>query len=223
MINKLSFLISCFLLSTAILILYCFVSRPEVIVIAKGFDKFPVSFNEYSGKDIKMGDNVVKELDTDVYVFRSYISHDNMIMLYIGYYGTRKGGRTGHNPNACYPSTGHAILDEEKVTLQVNSLEGKNRAVIVTRLIITKNGEKQIVYHWYQSLGNKILASGMQQNFYRFKTRLLYNRNDGAFIRVSAIVKDTIDLTDDDLKNFISSMMPLIEQCWPVEKEDNAH
>jgi len=221
MINKFSFLTSCLLLLTSISVVYLFISSPDVIVVDKGFDRFPVSFDEYSGEDIKMDDRVVKELDTDVYIFRNYIGK-NIVTLYIGYYGTGKGGRTGHNPNACYPSSGYAILDEKKVALPVNFFDGKVAEVVVTRLLIAKNDEKQIVYHWYQSSADKVLASGIEQNIHRFKTRLLYNRNDGAFVRVSATVKENIPDTEGSLLVFIKKIIPLIEQYWPVEKEKNA-
>lgn len=218
MLHKFSFFISCLVLLGAIFIVNFLLLRPEVIVVDKGFDRLPVIIEGVFGEDIKMTDKVVRELDTDASVFRNYFGKNN-IVLYIGYYGTKKGGRTGHNPNACYPSSGFAILDEKKVALPVKFLDENKTTVELTRLLITKDNEKQIVYHWYQSSRNQILSNGIEQNIHRFKMLLLHNRNDGAFVRVSATVKESIPATENNLIPFIGKVIPLIEQHWPIEKD----
>ena len=102
-----------------LLVAYGFViklnSSMDVEVVEKRIDKFPYRIGDYVGADIKMQNSVIKELNTDAYIFRKYFYKQNEeITLYIGYYGTKKGGRTGHNPNACYPAGGWAILKNSK-------------------------------------------------------------------------------------------------------------
>ena len=217
--NKLSFFTSCLLLLISIFTVHFLLVRPSVIVVEKGLDRLPLHFEEYSGKDVKMAGNVVSELDTDVYVFRNF-NHKNLdILFYIGYYGTAKGGRTGHNPNVCYPSSGFAILDEKKVTIPVLFSNAKVSGEVVTRLLVKKNDEQQLVYHWYQSAGNDILAGGIKMNMHRFKTLLLKNRNDGAFVRISAEVNESLPKTESALLAFAKKIIPMIEHYWPIEKD----
>lgn len=217
---KLSFIVSFIILIISIIIVQFLITRPKVIVIKKGFDRFPSSFDNYSGENIKMNDRIVKELDADVYVYRNY-RRNSPITLYVGYYGTEKGGRTGHNPNACYPSSGHAILEERKVLVPVNYNDGKSVKVLLTRLLVKKNSERQIVYHWYQSAKNSILSNGIEQNLNRFKNRLFHNRNDGAFVRVSSAIKIDAESTDMEVLIFIKTIIPLLSKHWPVEQDFN--
>ena len=217
--NKFSVFVSYIILLGAIYITYFVVVQPTVIVVDKKLDHFPGTFDGYTSENINMTANVVRELDTDVYLYRNYLVEGQQVNFYVGYYGTQKGGRTGHNPNACYPSSGFAILSEELVELPVVFSHTDPERVKVTRLLISKADEKQIVYHWYQSSANKILPRGIEQNIHRFKTRLFHNRNDGAFIRVSSVVTGNVKETDELLTDFVEKIIPLLEQYWPIESE----
>jgi len=222
MINR-SFIISFLILLVAILVVQLLVNPKDVVVVEKRLDHFPLQLDGYIGRKISMPLSVVKELDADVYIYRDYrAKNKNHITLYIGYYGTAKGGRTGHNPNVCYPSSGFAIVDERKIGIPVK-FKAKNDYVVVTRLIVEKSGVKQVVYYWYQSSANSILPDGIAQNIHRFKSKLFYNRNDGAFVRVSSIVRQNITIEEKDLRAFVIMIIPHIEAYWPVEQEVDDH
>lgn len=219
MMHYKTFLISCLCIMTAFVLVKMIPSGQNVEVIEKKLDKLPYRIGNYTGVDMKLEDGVVKELDTDVYIFRRYLKEqDEEITLYIGYYGTRKGGRTGHVPEACYPAVGWGILDESRVKVPV-LFDGKDRMITINSLKVKKGNTTGLVYHWYQSSGDKVLSSGVAQNLQRFKTKILYNRDDGAFIRVSAPVTQSLSYTKNGLDSFIKKLYPLIVKYWPEEKE----
>jgi len=194
-------------------------SSSNVEIIEKNLDKLPHEIGNFMGIDIKMDDAVVKELNTDVYVFREYVDDKGeKITLYIGYYGTKKGGRTGHNPGGCYPGSGWAILDNTKVEVPV-SPNGNERMILLNALQVKKGVIREKVYHWYQSNGDEILSSGIEKNLYRFISKIIYNRNDGAFISVSAPVTQSLSYTENRIQTFIKEIFPLIVKHWPKEKE----
>lgn len=193
--------------------------RSDVIVQEKRLDLLPRTIGEYHARDISISDSVVRELDTDVYIFRDYMSPDGeSITLYVGYYGTMKGGRSEHTPEGCYPGSGWAILKEEKSELLV-PYKGAGRKIVLNRLLVSKGDTKQVVYHWYQSDRDKVISTGIQMNINRFLSRLLYNRNDGAFVRVSSAVTNDQERTRYLLDRFIRSIYPLIAEYWPREKD----
>ena len=217
MIQCRSLIISCLCMLVAFVFVQKIGTRANVEVIDKGLDNFPYRIGSFVGADLIMDAGVVKELNTDVFVFREYDSDKGeKIDLYIGYYGTKKGGRTGHNPYACYPGSGWTILDKgrEKVRITFN---GSKRIISLNILEVAKGPEKIFVYHWYQSNGDEVLSSGVDQNLYRFKRKILYDRNDGAFIRVSAQVAQSLPYTKNRLRNFIRKIFPLIVEHWPKE------
>jgi len=216
---KKSYLISFIVIAVSLILLFKLEIGSNVIVADKRLDQFPRTIGKYQSFDISLESNVIRILDTDAYIFRNYVSPEGNIMtLYIGYYGTKKGGRSEHSPGGCYPGAGWAITKEEKMELMVGSGNASRRAVL-NRLYVSKTGSNEIVYHWYQSNRDKIIASGIQLNINRFISRLRYNRNDGAFIRVSSEVNGDPMQARERIERFIRLIYPLIIEYWPCEKE----
>ena len=192
----------------------------RVVIQKLNIDNFPERINDYTAvEDIIMQDSVIKELNTDVFVYREYENNKSQqIDLYIGYYGTKKGGRTGHNPYGCYPGGGWSIIEDSTVSLPV-VIKGKRKEVTVNSLLVKKGGYNELVYFWYQSNGDKILSTGIEMNIHRFKSLLLYHRNDGAFVRVSTPVGTNLSETEQRIKTFVQQLIPMLDQYWPVEVE----
>jgi EpsI family protein len=206
-----------------ILITFVFILRSQtganVDVIRKNLEKLPIYIGSYRGFDLPMEGSIIRELDTDVYIFRGYTeANGSRIVVYVGYYGTKKGGRTGHNPDACYPASGWSIINASTEIIPV-SFNGKGQNVTLNRLDVKMGERSELVYHWYQSDRDMVLQSGIDQNLHRLKSRLLHNRNDGAFVRVSAPIQNSTEETRQKLIAFIQHLYPLLAQYWPVEME----
>lgn len=184
--------------------------RPLPEVVEKRLDNLPYTIGTWEGKDFSFDQIIIDELDTDESVARNYIDRNNnyIIILYIGYYGTKKGGRTGHNPNSCYPSSGWNIISDTSA----NVIEGGR----VNRLLVKKGDMIQTIYHWYQD-EDKIIQSGIEQNINRFINKVRLNRDDGAFVRIS--IDGRSEGAEETLIQFGRLLMPLIAENWPVEKE----
>ena len=132
------------------------------------------------------------------------------------YYGTAKGGRTGHNPYGCLPGAGWGIIDSQKVKLKVDYYP---KGVGVNYILSQKDITYDVVLHWYQSDQDKILATGIQQNIQRFIGRLVRNRNDGAFVRVSALARKAhIKEAESLVQSFAKEVLNLLPKYWPLEE-----
>lgn len=184
--------------------------RPLPKVVEKKLNSLPYAIGPWEGKDFSFDRLVIDELDTDDRISRNYIHKNNgyLITLYIGYYGTKKGGRTGHNPNACYPSSGWEIVSDTANSITEDYDE-------VNRMLVQKGSVSQIVYHWYQD-EDKIIQSGIEQNINRFINKLRYNRDDGAFVRIS--IDGINEGSEAALKQFGNLLIPLISENWPIEE-----
>jgi len=183
-----------------------FANRVAPRVVEKRLEKIPYKLGPWQGESFSFDKRVIEELSADISVSRKYNYNNRQITLYIGYYGTRKGGRTGHNPNACYPSSGWSINEAKLVPVSDKTS--------VNRMIVSKNRNSQLVYHWYQAEGN-VLKTGIEQNILRFFRRLLSNRDDGAFVRVSIYYSDKSD--ERSLAKFSNRLIPIIAKLWPLE------
>jgi EpsI family protein len=216
MTNK-SFSISLVILLSTIVLVGLIAQRGEPVVVKTNLENLPMEIAGYKATEDFFPDSVYKELNADRHVYRHYRNADGkQINLYIGYYGTAKGGRTGHNPFGCLPGAGWGILEVRQLKLKTNRYPDG----VSVNLILAHKGEAyESVLHWYQSAGNKVLSNGIQQNIERFRGRILYNRNDGAFVRVSVLTEQTgIEEANLLAKSFAEKILDLLPEYWPVEQ-----
>jgi EpsI family protein len=212
-----SFVVSLTILLVTIAIVVLISQRGEPVVVKTNLENLPMEIAGYRATEDFFPDSVYKELNADRHVYRHYRNNDGkQVDLYIGYYGTAKGGRTAHNPYGCLPGAGWGIVDSKLVRLKTSYYaEG-----VTINYILAKKGETyETVLHWYQSAGDKVLSTGIQQNIERFIGRVFYNRNDGAFVRVSVFGKEE-NLQEANLlaKSFAGKVLNLLPGYWPLEK-----
>ena len=116
------------------------------------------------------------------------------------------------------PGAGWSILREGEADIAIEH-DGLEDKVTLNTLNVKKGDEDQLVYHWYQTRKGMIIKNGVQQNMNRFRNRLLYNRDDGAFIRVSEVMGNDYPMTRKNIEEFIRQLIPLLIEYWPQEKE----
>lgn len=216
MTNK-SFTVSLIILSATIISVAFIASRGTPVVVKTNLENIPLDIAGFKATEDSFPDSVYEELNADKHVYRHYRSADGkQVDLYIGYYGTAKGGRTGHNPYACLPGGGWGIIDAHIIKLKTDYYQN---AVEINYILARKEHIYAIFLHWYQSDRDKILATGIQQNVQRFIGRILKNRNDGAFVRVSISTDQThIEEAKNLAKFFAERVLALLPNYWPVEK-----
>lgn len=189
--------------------------RGKPAVLQTRLEALPKDLAGYQGSDGRFPDSVYRELNADLHVYRHYLGEDGQVDLYIGYYGTAKGGRTGHNPYACLPGAGWAIIERSEIEVPTSY---RPDGVTLNYVVAHKDGVSNVLLHWYQAAGTKVLANGMQQNLQRFVGRIAHNRNDGAYVQVSAFATDEEILpTQLRLKDFAREVLDLLPEYWPVE------
>lgn len=190
--------------------------RPVPVVEKTNLENLPMVILGYTATEDTFSEAMYKELNADKHVYRHYKSpKGDIVDLYIGYYGTAKGGRTAHNPYACLPGSGAAIVDTGVVHLK-QTATGKN--VPVNYILSRMDGANTVMLHWYQAAGKTVASTGLKQNIERFKGRVLHNRNDGAFVRITAYSEDgDIEMTRQRVEGFAEIVLNLLPSYWPLE------
>ncbi len=212
-----SYYASITILLLSIIMVFFISQRGEPVVVKTNLENLPMEIAGFKATEDFFSDSVYKELNADRHVYRHYQNAEGKkVDLYIGYYGTARGGRTGHNPYACLPGAGWGIVDLKQVKLKAKYYP---KAVPVNYVLARKGEIYESVLHWYQSAGTKMLSTGIQQNIQRFIGRVFYNRNDGSFVRIS-VLTDQRGLKNADLlaKSFAENVLDLLPKYWPVEK-----
>ncbi|NLI80063.1 MAG: EpsI family protein [Deltaproteobacteria bacterium] len=191
--------------------------RGEPEVVKTSLELLPMNIGNFQGRDDSLPAAVNGALNADKQIYRHYRSdRGEQVDLYIGYYGTAKGGRTGHNPFGCLPGSGWGIIDSYPVRLTPKRY---NNGVDVNYVLARRGDAYFSALFWYQSAGDKVLATGIEQNIQRFVDRLMKNRNDGAFVRVSVVSAEEQIYEAKSLgMAFASETLDLLPDYWPVEE-----
>lgn len=214
-----TFLISLALLGLTTIGTFLIPLRGEAIVTEKRLNRLPRTIDKWIGEDRQFEDLIYRVLDTDDNLFRYYNSADNNpLWLYVGYYGTKKGGSTGHVPKYCYTGAGWTIVEMDDVDIHWKS---RNINVQVKKMLLRKGDAQEIVLFWFHSDGDKVLDYGPKLKINKFWGKIIRNRADGAFVRISApVLNNDVDETLEYEKAFASQLLELFPQCWPIEENE---
>jgi hypothetical protein len=92
------------------------------------------------------------------------------------------------------------------------------QGVHVNYVVASKDGVNNVMLHWYQTAGTRVLATGLQQNIERFRGRILHNRNDGAYVQVNSLApNEGISEVRGKITKFVRKLMEQLPDYWPLE------
>jgi len=173
----------------------------------------PLEISSFVGVDTPIGDNVEEMLSADFNVQREYLHPlGQLVWVYIGYYGTERGGTPEHTPRACYLAHGWRVVDEQTV---VTDPAAGTRAM---EYLVEAGGNQQLVMFWYRSHRASGMLSTLTLQLDHVAGRLTSGRGDGALIRLSTPL---IGLDRDAARALLVSFAKLIEprlaDTWPTE------
>lgn len=184
--------------------------RPSLEPDARSLSTLPYAIAGFRGRDIPLESTVEAELRADANVQRAYVhpATGDLVWLYLGYYGTARGGRPEHTPRGCYTGAGWAITEARVVP---------GGAGPVNEYLVQKDGERRLVHFWYRSWRTPAMTGGIDQNLDRMAGRLLAGRADGALIRVSTPITSSAEAARSRLAAFERELAALVGERWPVE------
>ncbi len=211
-----SFLLALATMAAAMVFVFTLSLRGDPVVLQTNLERIPMEISGYTGTEDYFSASVYELLDVDKSLYRHYRSPDGkQVSLYIGYYGTAKGGRTYHNPYDCLPYGGWLIVERDKIE---HFPSYRPEGVTLNHVISVKDDIYNVMLHWYQSGGTRILSTGVQQNLERFMGRVLENRNDGAYVQVNTFVREqNIQQAMDIVYEFAKEILEYLPDHWPEE------
>jgi len=188
--------------------------RPELQVVEAGsLAAVPERIGPWRGHPIPLDQTVESVLRADANVQRAYAEPTGaVIWLYIGYYGTARGGRPEHTPRGCYTGAGWAI--EASRVIPVAGVEGLR----VEEYRVEQDGERRLVHFWFRSHRRTGMVGGFDQNWDRLVGRLFAGRADGALIRLSTPLSGDEVTARSRLLSFATALDPLVARHWPDER-----
>jgi EpsI family protein len=175
--------------------------------------EFPMQIESWQGEEVDLSLAMARQLGVSDYTMRIYRNGTGPpVGLYIGYYQSQRQGKTIHSPKNCYPGSGWQSLDAEVVT--IDGLMPKAGPVRVNRYLIAKGLEKSLVFYWYHERG-RVIASEYWAKFYLMLDAMARHRTDGALVRISSAVSESVPATEKHLLAFMQQVFPFLSEHLP--------
>lgn len=163
--------------------------------------------NWEAGQETLMDPRIVKELDLDDYIFRSYGNSNGSVTLYIGYYFSSKKVGAAHDPLVCFPGQGWAVGERTKGKVTINTT--LNESVSYSVMLAERHSQRELIVYWFQSY-DETNADTFSQKVSLFWKRTTQTRGDNAFVRVSTTLGDrTVEEGMEVINKFIKAFYPV--------------
>lgn len=178
-------------------------------------DGLPFALGGWHAIDIEIDQAVADMLNADHNVQRAYYHPlGYTTFVYVGYYGTDRGGTPEHTPDVCYPSQGWKLL--ESTEQEVGGRDGFE----LREYIVEKDGARRLVHYWYRtSIASGITTiPGLRIN--HFWGRLTNSGGDGALIRLSTPLHDSeYEAARARLFTLDSLVEAELDRVWPYSTQ----
>ena len=187
--------------------------RPALRVDATALANLPTQIEGWSSREIPLDQNVESMLRADFNLQRAFVHPlGDVVWLYIGYYGTDRGGTPEHNPRACYRAHGWSLSDFR--TLVVDPPRGLRANEAVVEL----EGEQRLVLFWYRSRRRTGILGTFALSVDHLLGRLTEGHADGALVRLSTPLEEGGEFAARSrLVSLARILDPEIERHWPTE------
>jgi EpsI family protein len=158
--------------------------------------------------DTTIDEETSNVLGATSYLSRSYQKQNNAVELFIAYYAQQRAGESIHSPKNCLPGSGWEIWQFGSAMIPVGQ-----ELIKVNRDSIEHNGDRFLMYYWYQSK-REIIASEYLGKFLLMRDALFAGYTSGAIARI--MIADRPG-ADEAATQFASLIIPHIRRCYGQE------
>lgn len=188
--------------------------RPALEVDPAPLVALPQRIGSWTAVDVPIDEAVESILRADFNLQRAYVHPMGAIVfLYVGYYGTDRGGRPEHTPEVCFNSQGWDITDRRTLTV-----EGGAEPFQVNEFVVQQGDKRHLVEFWFRSQRSTGMLTSLEQALDRLAGRLVDGRADGSLVRVSTPLRggDEVEARSY-LTQFAAAVDEQLGRHWPIE------
>jgi EpsI family protein len=220
------------ILSLGVLIIAClfkeFVGEEKVIELSRPLDEFPKHVaSQWFGEDLPVSERGLYFINATDLLWRIYfyrpppsaldghvvseqVTSLEAVFVNIAYYSSQRSGSSYHSPKVCLPGAGWEVDSSKQIVITV----GDGKKITVNQVLTKKDQDRMVTVYWYQDRGRSV-AGESWATFLTLWDSLTVRRSDGALIRLSAAVTDSVEKTEGDVLRFLQASWPLIVEFMP--------
>jgi EpsI family protein len=155
---------------------------------------------------LTLDDQIVKGLNLDDYLFRSYKKGNDSVTLYIGYYRTAAKVGAAHDPTVCFYGQGWYIKDSKRETFSLRA--NPTLKVNFSSMSAERLSDRELVIYWFQTNG-AACSNTFEQKIYMVRDRFRGLGGENAFIRITTPILDgRMDEARNRIFSFVESFYP---------------
>jgi exosortase D (VPLPA-CTERM-specific) len=177
---------------------------------------FPMEIEGWKGKEFRNEASIEVTLGADEYLRAEYVAPEggSSIEFFTAFYNSTTDGTGIHNPEICIPGGGWEVSNWQRKDVTFKSAE--MAPLRVNRAIITRDGEKRIVYYWFHMRG-ETYASEYAAKLNTIWDSMTQSRADGALVRFIAPIQpgETENQTEERLLAFMPNIIRKIPEYVP--------
>ena len=159
-----------------------------------------------------MDEKVYNILGVEDYIMADFTkAQGQRVNLYVGFYQSQSKGDLIHSPKNCMPGAGWNIVQSSAIPVDIPQ---SGKTIKIAKLLLAKDGQKQVVYYWFQSRG-RIICSEYMQKIWLVVDSIMKNRTDGSFVRLIAPVIKNEAEAEVLLTQFADEVYPVLNQFIP--------
>jgi EpsI family protein len=179
--------------------------------LAQPLHNVPIAIEGWQGFDVPLAPRIIKAAGVDDYLNRAYQQDAGAALgLYVGYYSSQRTGDAIHSPRNCLPGGGWQPVSAKYVSFR----RPDGQTAQINEYIIEKQGQREIVFYWYQSHG-RIIASEYWAKLYMVWDAMRLNRTDGALVRIDAPITGSEPEVRQRTLRFTERVFPALNQIIP--------
>jgi exosortase D (VPLPA-CTERM-specific) len=190
--------------------------RAEVIPQRQPLALFPMEFKGWRGVPHTLDRELADSMGFTDYLLADFANETGIggsLNFYIAYYASQHAGIHPHSPQLCIPGGGWTIINQSVIALPLT----RGGSFDANRVVIEKQGVKEIVYYWFEERGRHI-AREDSLRYYALRDALIDNRTDGALMRIVAPIYAGDEATADSMaRNLLADAGAFIQTYVPGE------
>ncbi len=196
-------------------------SSSERVALKTPLAALPLTIAGWQGREAEPFPAAVpKGLGADDHLNRIYEGPDGqMVALYVGYYGSQRNRDAIDSPMNCLPGAGWQLTEHARIAVQVATLSGVRRTIIVNQYHVQRGGDQQVLLYWYQSRG-RVLTSEQESRAYAVYDAMRHERTDGALVRVLSPLRESDPgarrAVVRQLVGFVQAVFPRLNALLPA-------
>ena len=173
---------------------------------------FPLIIDGWTGREVGMSDETYKLLETRDAIYREYRNRKGELLELVIVY-SRGNRKVVHPPDVCFQGGGWRRQLKDVIPVPHRSKPGLER---VNRLILDRNGMKQVALYWYK-IGSEQTSSYLGQQVRYLLSSLLRRNRSIALVRISSYAPDPAGVQSETQKllSFAALIAPLIPKYLP--------